>query len=62
MSILERRKRKLGERVNQHAAAVRNKKELSLVFKNCNDNNHSINFHNPQILIQKGNVRTHKFL
>lgn len=55
-------KKKVCERVNQHVAAVRNKNELSLVFKHCNENNHSINFNNPQILIQNSNVRARRFL
>ena len=43
--------------MNQHAAAVNNKNKLSLVYKHCHENNHSINFNNPKILIQNNNVR-----
>ena len=55
-------KKKVCEWVNQHVAAVRNKNELSLVFKHWNENNNSINFNNPQILIQNSNVRARRFL
>ena len=48
--------------MNQHAAAVNNKKKLSLVYKHCHENNHSINFNNPKILIQNNNVRARIFL
>ena len=55
-------RKKVKERVNQHNAAVRNKYDLSLVYKHCNDNNHSINFNDPKVLIQNNNVRSRLFL
>ena len=42
-------KKKVCEKVNKHVAAVRN---VNLVLKHCNENNHCINFNNPQIFIQ----------
>ena len=40
------------ERMNQFVAAARNKYVLCLVYKNYNENNHSINFNDPQNCIQ----------
>ena len=35
---------------------------LSLIFKHCQEFNHSFNFDVPKILIQNSNVRPRKFL
>ena len=50
------------ERTNQHIDAVRKKSNLSLIFKHCQQFNHSFNFDAPKILIQNSNVRPRKFL
>ena len=55
-------KKQLKERTNQHIDAVRKKSNLSLIFKHCQELNHSFNFDDPKILIQNSNVRPRKFL
>ena len=55
-------KKQLKERTNQHIDAVRKKSKLSLIFKHCQELNHSFNFDDPKILIQNSNVRPRKFL
>ena len=60
--IGETKKKQLKERTNQHIDAVRNKSNLSLIFKHCQQFNHSFNFDAPKILIQNSNVPPRRFL
>ena len=53
----KKKKKQLKERTNQHIDAVRKKNNLSLIFKHCQEFNHSFNFDAPKILIQNSNVR-----
>ena len=40
----------LQERLQQHAAALRNKTENYLTYQHCRDNNHSLDISNTKIL------------
>ena len=51
-----KKKKQLKERKNQHIDADRKKSNLSLIFKHCQQFNHSFNFDAPKILIQNSNV------
>ena len=42
----------LQERLQQHAAALRNKTENYLTYQHCRDNNHSLDISNTKILDQ----------
>ena len=50
------------ERTNQHIDAVREESNLSLIFKHCQEFNHSFNFDAPKILLQDSSVSPRKFL
>ena len=62
MFILVKQKKQLKERTNQHIDAVRKKSSLSLIFKLCQQFNHSFNFDASKILIQNSNDRPRRFL
>ena len=55
-------KKQVKERTNQHIDAVREESNLSLIFKHCQEFNHSFNFDAPKILLQDSNVSPRKFL
>ena len=40
----------LRERLEQHAAALRNKNDKYLTFKHCRENNHTLDLQNTKIL------------
>ena len=54
--------KQLKERVKQHEAAVRNNNIAYQVVQHCNDNNHTMDFDNVQIVNQNTNVRSRRFL
>ena len=54
--------KQLRERVKQHEAAVRNNNISYQVVQHCNDNNHTMDFNNIEILNQNKNVRSRRFL
>ena len=62
MSILVKQKNSSKKERISIFDAVRKKSNLSLIFKHCQELNHSFNFDDPKILIQNSNVRPRKFL
>ena len=50
------------ERIREHEMAVVNRNNLSLVFKHCEENNHTMNFDEYNVLNQNKNTNSRKLL
>ena len=50
------------ERIREHEMAVCNRNHLSLVFKHCEENDHTMNFDEYNVLNQNKNTKSRKLL
>ena len=55
-------KKRLEERVKEHICNIRTKREISLIFQHCRDNNHSIKFNNAKVIASNKNPTARRFL